>query len=68
MINCLNRNVIPIGFNLNFHLALNVDNANLNMFCEQSLQRTSIELCNAENKKITDEVLRPKRIIKFFIF
>ena len=44
---CLARNVIPVGFNFRFHLALNIDNVNLNTFCKHSLQRTSRDICNA---------------------
>ena len=41
------RNVIPVGFNFRFHLALNIDNVNRNTFCKYSLQRTSRVICNA---------------------
>ena len=44
---CLARNIVPVGFNFRFHLALNIDNANLNTFCKHSLQRTSRDICNA---------------------
>ena len=44
---CLDRNVIPVFFNFRFHLALNIDNVNLNTFCKHSLQRTSRDICNA---------------------
>ena len=44
---CLDRNVIPVGFNFRFHLALNIDNVNLNTFCKHSFQRTSRDICNA---------------------
>ena len=44
---CLLRNVIPVDFNLRFHLALNIDKVNLNTFCKHSLQRTSRDICNA---------------------
>ena len=41
------RNVIPVGFNFRFHLALNIDNVNLNTFCKHSLRCTSRDICNA---------------------
>ena len=44
---CLVYNVSPVGFNFRFHLALNIDNVNLNTFCKHSLQRTSRDICNA---------------------
>jgi len=43
----LDRNVIPVGFNFRFHLALNIDDVSLNTFCKHSLQRTSRDICKA---------------------
>lgn len=31
---CLYRNVVPVGFNFNFHLSLSIDNVSLNTFCK----------------------------------
>ena len=42
---CLNHNVNPKGFNLKFHLALNVDNHELQASCMNIFHKTSKELC-----------------------
>ena len=56
LMNCLDNNVIPAGFSLNFNLALNVDDVDLVKLCKLSLQRTSRELCvavlQASRKKV----------------
>ena len=51
---CIDRNVIPKGFNLKFNLALNVDNLNFQDMCTRLLQNTSRELCHT-TLKITQE-------------
>ena len=43
---CLDSNVIPKGFNLNFNLAFNVDNHELQASSTDKLHKTSLELCN----------------------
>ena len=53
---CLDNNVIPAGFILNFNLALNVDDADLVKLCKQSLQRTSKELCVAVLQALQNRV------------
>ena len=53
---CLDDDVIPKGFNLNFHLALNVDNHELQASCAHTLHKTSIELCNMVLKSSQEKV------------
>ena len=43
---CLDSNIIPRGINLNFNLALNVDNHQLKPSCTHKLHKTSLELCD----------------------
>ena len=62
---CLARNIIPVGFNFRFHLALNTDNVNLSTFCKHSLQRTSREIYNAVLRASQEKVNLLQRELRF---
>lgn len=53
---CLDYHVIPKGFDLKFHLALNVDNHELQATCTRTLQKASRELCEIVLKGFQDKV------------